>query len=137
MMNRKDRMQDTSAMVTLLFMTWSTENVERFFIGRKRNAIPFLCYFSGMIRSSHPFCTDFVTECPPCLTKMPSPGRGLAGTRPDIDKVSSSQMFKCHRRLSIYSLVGQGEKVVGSHESHAEEGSPLQVEWFRGERSWE
>ena len=90
-----------------------------------------------MIRSSHPFCTDFVTECPPCLTKMPSPGRGPAGTRPGIDNVSSSQMFECHRRLSIYYLVGQGEKVVGSHESHAEEGSPLQVEGFGCERGWE
>ena len=90
-----------------------------------------------MIRSSHPFYTDFVTECPPCLTKMPLPGRGLAGTRPGIDKVSSSQMFKFRRRLNIHYLVGQGEKIVGSHESHAEKGSPLQVEGFRGERGGE
>ena len=31
---------------------------------------------------------------------------------------------------SIYYLVGQGEKVVGCHEGHTEEGGPLQIEGF-------
>ena len=46
-------------------------------------------------------------------------------------------MFKFRRRLNIHYLVGQGEKIVRSHESHAEKGSPLQVEGFRGERGGE
>ena len=57
--------------------------------------------------------------------------------QPVIDKVSHSQRFKRSPRLNAYYLVWQGEQVVGSHESHTEEGSPLQVEWLGCERGWE